>query len=210
VPAAKYLVLLKRSVTPPVGSGLQDLTTFTEDDAGDYITVTQNAVTMTKWMANNVDVLCYKDYGAGAFTGDFEHRLDYTAWRQDTGSHMGLWVLSNTVDDMHTLLMTPGAQALMVLCWGGIRVWLQQGGSLGSYQEITGLSINVPYYLTMKRESGVFTVYVYSDAERTQLVGSKSVADANAYRYLYAFASRNSDQTGDTCYGEVRNLDIVS
>lgn len=209
-PAAKYLVLLKRLVTPPVDGGLLDLTTFAEDDAGDYITVTQNAVTMTKGMANNVDVLCYKDYGAGAFTGDFEHHLDYTAWRQDTGSYMGLWVLSNTVDDMYTLLMTPGAQALMVLCWGGIRVWLQQGGSLGGYQEITGLSINVPYYLTMKRVSGVFTVYVYSDAERTQLVGSKSVADANAYRYLYAFASRNSGQTGDTCYGEVRNLDIVS
>jgi hypothetical protein len=99
--------------------------------------------------------------------------------------------------------------ALIVACWGGIRVFLMTGNS-EAYQEITGLAVNTPYYLTLKRESGVFTVEVYSDEARTVLVGSKSVADANAYRYLYAFASRNSGQTGDTCYGEVRNLDIVS
>jgi hypothetical protein len=88
-------------------------------------------------------------------------------------------------------------------------VWLQEGGSLGGYQEITGLATNVPYYLTMKRVDGVFSVSVYSDAQRTQLVGSKSVNSTTSFRYLYAFSSRNSGQTGDTCYGEVRNLEIV-
>lgn len=207
--AVKYFVMLA-SGTPPVGNSPQDYTEYTEVDVvpPDYITVAETAITMTDWMANNVDVLVYKDFGAGHFAGDFEHELDYTAWRQDTGSFMGLWALANTVDDIAGL--QAGADpALIVACWGGIRVWLMTGNS-SAYQEITGLSINTPYYLTLKRESGVFTVEVYSDEARTVLVGSKSVADANAYRYLYGFASCNSGQTGDTCYGEVRNLEVVT
>jgi hypothetical protein len=86
------------------GGGLSvidaDLATYTEDDAGGYISVAGTKATVTN-MPRTVDSYVYQDYGAAAFNADYEILFELGGTSSfPLGGLVALCSVANVVDDL--------------------------------------------------------------------------------------------------------------
>ena len=189
----------------------EDLELYTEVDAGGYITVTQKKATAAA-IPRNADAYLYKDFGADYFNG-FEIWVD--GRMESTSNAYGVIIpimLSNVVDDAYNCGAT-GVKIAFLNQDGNALIHLVRGPWDG-YDAWAG-ALNTTYYFILKRTAGsdTITCETYSDAARTNLVKTFSVAGFGTetkYRYLYALASHNSDNSGQNAHGFSENLKVIS
>jgi len=189
----------------------EDLELYTEVDAGEYITVTQKKATAAA-IPRTADAYLYKDYGADYFNG-FEIWVD--GRMESTSNEYGVIIpimLSNVVDDACNC----GAAGVKIafLNNGGNALIHLVRGPWDAEDHWTG-ALNTTYYFVLKRTAGsdTITCETYSDAARTSLVKTFSVAGfgtGTKYRYLYAMASFNSGESDQAANGFGENLKVIS
>ena len=190
-------------------SYLDDYTTFTEVDPNNKITI--NSSTQITTAADKIPAAyLYKDYGVGVFKGDLEHYLTaktisnsaYNAWNvcwslsNEIGAHLevqegiGVSVLPYSVDTK------PNFCVFKIV--GGVRTYSTK------FQANHG----VYYYLTVIRNGSTVTCNFYSDSNRTNLLGTRSITSAPTtnYRYIYAFQNQGVGATGFTFTMSTYNL----
>jgi hypothetical protein len=193
----------------------EDLTTYTEVDPATYISKTTTRVDWTN-LPRNVDAYLYKDKGDAHFSGDFEHLLTtlYDAGQQY--SAVGCWCLANILDDACAVAAADG----LFLQLSGRSTYFQ----LELYEYLDGvaysdissqLAFDTPYYVKIKRDEnvgdhGTLYAYIYSDAERTELVDTLTLTlhEKQDFRYIYAATSYNSNNPGYIQTGYCENLDL--
>ena len=187
---------------------LEDFRTYTEvDDDGD-ITVTQTKCDVSTMRRDAVSYV-YKDMGVGHF-GEFEHKFTIHIGTADIFGVCGFWGLSNGAyteqdkrDDNEGLMFklyerAVGVESLELNEWPAFSSDLYDGDA------------NTTYYITIERAGLVLTAKIYSDAARTLLLDTLTVACvATAYRYIQTISSRESAaNAGASGTGYVENLDL--
>jgi hypothetical protein len=77
----------------------EDLSGYTEDDAGGYLTIATTKVTWAS-LPRNVDAYLYKDKTANFFTGDFIHefKAEFTSSAQGDYGICTSWMIANQTD----------------------------------------------------------------------------------------------------------------
>ena len=188
----------------------QDFTTYEEVDPNEHITRTASRVTFTD-LTNPESAYVYKDKGAGHFTGDFEHKLDTLHSSMVRYSYVDVWALSNSIGDRNE-----SGNCINVF-WYGMDAGLTRAlalqekinGALFTDYSI-GLSVDTPYYLTIKRVAATLTCEIYSDSDRTNLVDTLTLIlhAVLAYRYIYACRTLTEAGLDYAKSGYMENLDI--
>lgn len=187
---------------------LEDFKTYTESDAGGYITVTDTSLTATN-MIKNTESYVKKDYGGSHF-GDFTHNMTLVFTSADDTCDIGLWMLSSdnttrTIDEALVNNEAFGIHLLQIV--GDPRIQLKEYVSDSVDTWSTG-ALPKTYYLTIARASTTATVKIYSDAARATLVKTLTLTvPSTKYQYLIAMSSREA--IGDqkvTC--TVQDLDL--
>ena len=190
----------------------EDFTTYTEVDPNSHIAKTANHIDFQDYRNEDEGAYLYKDKGADHFT-NFTHLLDFKPVLDYT-THLGsIWVLANDIDDVYGL-RTGGKTAITVYIYN-------HGGSnyLGLQEEYAGspyssseyaVTTGTWYYLKIVKAGTQLTLYVYSDAARTNLLvtlGPLTLHGNWSFRYIYAADSWN---TNNAIYGEeyIDNLDL--
>ena len=205
-------IMAKREVVP------LDYTTFTEIDPGNDFTVTQNKITVEELLRGTAGWIYY-DYGAGYFSGDFVHQFEY---KHTGGNSVGaacVWALANAVDGWSDLSSSGDIlNVRMTDISGTIQIQAESavGGAKVSTAAIS-VATGVQYYGEIERDESVGaygTLYlrIYTDAERTVLHDSASVAIEVAktdYRYLYAVQGYESGTIQWISFN-VENLTLIS
>lgn len=204
----------------------EDLTTYTEVDGNNRISVdatTANVTALTK----DEDAYVYKDFGASYFDASFSIDFEFTAtrtgdWGVGTFAMAGL---ANTVDDWRQIEVASGNELMVVYRPSLVAsyYWMllieNDGGT--EYSDSTDaslLSYSTKYYYTFVRDDnagsyGEIYLYIYSDAGRTTLLDTLTVAlhsSKKDYRYLYAVQSADNNESGVTGTGQVANLEVSS
>lgn len=164
----------------------EDLTTWTEVDAGGFLTVTADNVTWTD-LGRNDEAYVYLDLSAtGNFTGDFTARCELTITDYDEDCNFYPIVVSDNTDDFYGLDINNRSAI-------GIRFWEYGAGfnSIGVDELDSGawysagidniITENTTVYVVLTRDEAVGTYgtaycYVYSDPAYSVLIGSISLA----------------------------------
>lgn len=177
---------------------LQAINTYTEVDAGGYLTLDDTRATAAS-VPRTADAYAYYDGGVNWLN---EIDLQFRAFISG-GSGAGYYLSGFTVtvvDDANN--------------WGlsDIGVWLDYNSGTprirffrpgGTPQNYT-VSLNTVYYCTLTRAAANdgASLLIYSDAQRTSLLATLSITGLGTgtrYRYHYAGASSN-DATGSTSF----------
>lgn len=206
----------------PRGKGItpvdpvQDFTTWTEQDAGGYLSETSTRVTFTN-IPRNATAYLYKDFGAGHFNGDFEFLFTSAITANPNNGILAQLILANALSNLLTHVSTPPC---IFVRWRGTPnnnyALAEEYAGPTEAADVTGaLSATHTYYMTLERDESVGTygtiyLYIYSDSGRTTLVDTLAVALHVAkqdYRYLQTATSYN-DGNGSTSSGYVENLDL--
>lgn len=189
---------------------VEDFTTYTEVDPNSHIDlVGTNHIDCT--VRKNEDAYLYKDKGVGHFT-DFEHLIDLKMNVVPAGSQAGCWALTNYVNDYRGLI-NAGKTAIVVLpvrktagpywvylieLYGGVEYFDYYEGSSGTW-----------YYLKIKKDGRAFTCKIYSDSERTSLLGILSLILHGDWDFRYVFAVLSDNVNIDAGVdNDIENLDL--
>jgi len=206
--------------------GTEDFTTYTENDANGRFTVTSSKIDVSGLRRDDQGHYVYKDKGVNHFDGDFEFLFEASV--ADVGSDDSSWMymvmVANAVNDFKGL---EGASEDCIAADvypyrpndGDYRWGLQELDSGTGYLDYSyaGYTFDTLYYLTLKRDENVGTygtayLYVYSDAARTTLVDSYSIAlhtSKKDYQYIYGVSARGDSPTAaEAITGYVQNLDL--
>ena len=189
---------------------------WTEVDADGHLTLATTKVTFAT-LDRDDDAYVYKDYGAGYFSGDFEHDLKFIVTSvQNASAFVFPWSMGNKVDDYHN--MSLGGYTRLGVCIYGTAANAFKFSCM--YDEEWGWSSKTnyapgTYYLTIRRVEAVGTygtlyLDIYSDATRETLLEtvSKTLAAKTDFQYLYAVNSYNSGHTGYDVAGSVDEFDL--
>ena len=188
---------------------IEDYTTYAEDDPNSRITVATNKIDFAA-LTRGENAQVTKDKGANHFAGDFEHLVDLYISAHATIAQAALWALWNAVGSIEECL---GGNGIYVHFFEAVtntyclRMTERYGGvTYNSSDYVTSLS--TAYYLTIKRASTTLTCKIYSDAARTNLLGTLTLTlhSTEQYQYVYALQSRGT-LTGSIT-GYVENLDL--
>lgn len=189
---------------------VEDFTTYTEVDPSSHATVTASKITVAG-VTRNEDTYVYDDKGAGHFSGDFVHPLTvYQASSSSGTPYAGAGVLRNDIDDMKQ-----GGDSIGVLLKNALNIAAYEADGGSEYFDQYSVSQDTPYYLELERDESVGTygtlyVRIYSDAARTTLVATVSVAlhsSKKDFRYAFPFTSYDSNNSSTTD-GYVENYDL--
>jgi hypothetical protein len=174
----------------------QDLTTWVEvDEDGDFA-VAADEITVSTLTEDCVSYV-YLDKGPGYFSGDFEHLFYFEEYYEDDGA-VGIWMVATTVGTVFQADSEHGCLYLQIDSYSHVMMLKEPyaGSDTSSY------STSTRYWMTVKRDEAVGTygtlyVYKYSDAARTTLLDTLTVALAakDDFRYIYAVASLGTAQT---------------
>jgi hypothetical protein len=196
-------------------AGLEDFTTYTEDDVGGYITVAANTLTCAL-MPWNVDVEISKDFTANYFSADFTIRFEYEK-SVDNGSYSSPFILANVVENSgYWNSNQPCIRLYHNGATGGL--WVETRSTSGNNSDLsTALSLSTRYYITVVRDddggagNGVVTATIRTGSHvgPTHDTISANCADQIDYRYLMPLTSHNAGGS-DTMSFQVFNYELVS
>ena len=186
----------------------QLLSSYTEVDAGGYLTVGTYRVTATN-IPTNAAAYLYKDFGAGYFNA-ISHRFSFkiTGMSADNCT-VFVYGLTNSVATLYS-----GAgwkTTLYVVRAGGLYyLYLRTyNGTSVITDDYMQISLNTQYYIDVSHlvDSSVFTVKVYSDSAYSNLLDTL-VIDTNynktTWRYLHALGGAGAGVT-NVCNGYTEN-----
>ena len=187
---------------------VENFTTYTEVDPNGHLSQSATRSTYTG-LGRNETAYLYRDMGAGHFSGDFEHLLDSNyASQTHSDSVVYHWGLSLTLDEL-----TPLKKIDLYAYNTTIRLNEYTGTNNYDSGNYT-ITLGNTYYLKIKRDESVGTYgtlycYVYTDAARTTLVSTLSVAlhEKVDFRYIYSPSSCNT-ATAYYQTGYIENLDL--
>ena len=201
---------------------IEDFTTYTEVDPGGIrIEVTSSRVTWTI-LRRNVDGYVYKDYNASFFSGDFIFQQTFRVTGGNNGGAANLWTLANLVDDAFGIRTANGDAIYASIKRNDItdvpNLSLSEldGGTVYTSGTAFEISDDTDYYITIVRDEsigtyGTFTMFTYSDADRTTLVNTQAITlhtSKKDYRYIYACQSFNTG-TNQSVSAYTENMTIV-
>lgn len=199
---------------------LEDFTTYTKVDPNSKFSVSANSITYTG-LLNSESAYIYKDAGINHFAADFTHLVDaiYTS-AAGASTLVGNWAITN---DIGTLDVIEGAgkSALYAFLYTVVgvsrNIYIKENDNGTKYS--TSYPDSAPpqnrYFKIIRNESvgtyGTIYLYIYSDADRTNLLSTLSIAlhtSKKDYRYVYAVQSDYYPSfTGNTT-GYMNNLDL--
>lgn len=191
---------------------LEDFTTYTEQDPNNRLTVSTYAVTASN-LTIGESAWLVKDYGNAAFGEQFQHKFRF---RFDNVGvvpvYADVWAVSNVIADGYTWFNNR-QQALNAFLYRdttATRIYLRDSEDGSNDQGYVNIALATDYYASVVRNGTACTLYVYSDANRTQLVGVTSVtlAQGRVYRYVFAAHSHNAGITGRTISFTVGDFDL--
>ena len=192
---------------------IENFITYTEVDPNSHISVTASKVTFTG-LARNEDAYVYKDFGVDFFAGDFEILLTMKISSSQSGVFITPWLLGNNIDDAYNVVnslrlyhnMQFGTDPRITL-----QEWISGTPYTGGFYVFT---LGTVYYLKIVRDEsvgiyGTLYCYVYSNAARTVLLATLSLAlHSNAnFRYLYPINTSN-DGFNFVATGYTENFDV--
>jgi len=197
----------------------EDFTSFTEiGDTGDMLF--QN-VTHANWtyLDRNYDTWIYKDYGVDYF-GDFEHLFDFEVTELEAGdgdARLSVYlhilaktnVASNPADALILFVAQIGSNDVQFQL-----TFFQLKGSVSQFSSsgFCTLDVGTKYYAEIFRNGTTCRCIIYSDAERTVVVGDTGdqTGVSDSYRYLQATKGiDSSNDPDDWSSGYVTNLYFI-
>lgn len=186
----------------------EDLTTYTEVDASAVLAVTASRVTGAA-MDRDLDAYLYYDFGAGHFNA---LDLDFTGYFGSTSPNLGaayMGFVQSAVNDFSGWSANDAVFAMENDSGGILNMTLRDNGGATDFNAT--LSDDTPYYFSFLRSasSDTITMEIYSDAARTSLIDTLTVAGVGTgttYRYLYAIASNNTATGGRDFNGYYENF----
>ncbi len=191
----------------------ENLTTFTEVDSNNVVTVAANLITVTDAQAQ-YEFLVYKDRGVDYYDGDFIHYVA-TQWTDPNDFINGaFWGLSNAADDFADIYAASGyclyAKYEYII---GPVFWLAEVDGGSRYTDYTSLTEDTWYYLTIQRDEstgtyGTLTCKIYSDDARTNLLNTLSLTlhKKADFRYVHAANSVKDAGSGLTSSYQVKDF----
>lgn len=191
-------------------TGAQDFTTYSVTDPGTKFTVTAPKVQATAMPANQ-SCYCCSDCGIDYFD-DCRILFDLNVSTCNSGSGCGCCGMTNdNSDDLLKALL----RKLLIEIHGStptLSLSLYSGSTRVTHDDYV-LSLNVPYYLELRRASGATTATldIYSDPNRETKLATLTITDVNLgdkYRYLYALSSMNNN-TMPTISANVQHMVIA-
>ena len=207
----------------------EDFTTYTEYDPNSLASIissTQIDFDIGGTQASTLYI--YKDYGANAFSGDFEIDFEFNANVPDAGflqtnegsiAVIGLSQGLGTLDD-HDANLYKGLFCTLQLrkSWLGDFYYfaLRETSTRTDSGNITiGTSyFGATLYGKFKRIGSSVSIEIYSDSARTNLIASTSISVSTIDAYQYIYALNNDDglylTNNNTAYGSVYNYNIIS
>ena len=192
---------------------MEDFTTYTEVDTGNFLTETATRITATNLTATP-DAYVYSDKGVDHFAGDFEHLITYRL-TGGTGNMFLPWMVANDLDDRQGLYSTSKPFYSIDLDYAGAATTIYLREFNGThYTDTYVATTDVIWYLKIKRDEAIGTYgtlycYVYDNAARTNLIDTLilTLHDFRDYRYVYGFNNSNDGGT-NTVNGYSENLDL--
>jgi len=192
---------------------LEDFTTYTETDPNNKFSKTANEITVTGLIRTD-DGAIFKDYGANHFE-DFIHLTENKIDVETGGdySQMQFWALSNnsahiSVQDFVDAVLgkycaVADKFALNKTRW---RISDREAGN-NDYSDLAFTTERM--YLKIERSGTAFTLYIYSDSNRTVLEDSLPiVCTTTKYRYVYGTMGQEAASNGRSISGKINNLDL--
>lgn len=165
-----------------------DLTTFVEGgaNAGDHSSITASAVTLTNLAQSDIAWLA-KDLGVDSI-GDFEHRFEVTRTAGD--SVLVVWGIGNTLGTYQDRLDVSDGFSIAVSTSN--RFFLFDHTDASNDGPYTG-SGSTKYYVTVIRSGTTLTATIRTGSHAGTTVDTLTLTvPTTAYRYLYAYASRDA------------------
>jgi len=193
-----------------------DYTVFTEDDTPARLTVEKNKITIIDFDRDEA-VFVSKDCGAAFFSASFTFKLDTKLTAAAEDAIAGIWGLANSVDGVQDIITASGD----CLCVSVKRksadskyyIELLEVDNGNPYTSEYEISLAADYYLTIERDEeegdyGKLYCYIYSDADRSNLLQALELTLHSKidYRYLFAFQSHEYGTGDKSLSGEARNL----
>ena len=205
------------------------LNDFTEsnDDANPNTGLLRQTTTRASWVTleRQDNPYLHRDYGAGYFSGTFQHDFDLNITDIDASGSVSSRTLLNIyqlrmsspdpsqdTDEIRIYATEIGTSSttykLVVLCRDGDAT--VDYGNLQSGGDYT-FSVDTMYYMRLERDgSNQFNCSAYSDSDRTSLVASDLISgSADAYRYcqLTSTWGWGTDPTDDST-GYIESFDL--
>ena len=193
---------------------VEDFTTYTKVDPNSDITITSSKVAFDTLLRSAIAYVT-SDKGVNFFDGDFEHWVEIYANPVEDFALAWDWLLANVLSG--ELAMNQNDDEHFAVGFysdaGNLLLRLAEGG-LNYYQDTYNASLSTIYYLKIVRDESVGTYgtiycYIYSNVERTNLLGTLSLALHIAkfdFRYIYALCGYGGGTQAITGYTENLNL----
>lgn len=191
----------------------EDFTTYTEDDQAGAISKTSSRVTVSSFHNFRDYGRVYYDKGAGHF-GNFEHLTDMKVTAiAGNWSQFIFWSVADAVGTF--MSQTSGLMANFRRHNDGtLHFILQERYNSSNYVDASNLepSLNTMYYLTIARTDSAFSMKIYSDASRSNLLETLTLTlqdSSHSTRYIYGCRAFRDDQADTrTVSGYCENLDL--
>jgi len=195
----------------------EDFTSYTETDPNNHLSQTAARSTFSG-LTRGESCYLYKDKGAGHFdlSQDFEHLFDFRITSIADRSFVNLWSLWNALGDLYDNKVV--SDGLVVLFYHsststrevGCRIY--KDGNQYSSTRFT-ISADTTYYVKIiwTASTNTLELRVYTDAARTNLLGSTSVSQSGVdnLRYIMVPQSGTTDTYVNVAIsGYVENLDL--
>ena len=174
-----------------------------------FVGVRDHRITWTSMLRTDPGYVA-RDMGAGYFS-DFTHEFDFRITASVQYATEGMWGVANSEDESYDIYVANGE--MIRIRWintDTLQLGFRDGVDSGA-DNLTGLSRNVTYYVTVERSGADVTAKVYSDADRTALVGTLSVTltvPARTYRYIYGFCGYHTGSGAYAMSGYIENLTL--
>jgi len=185
---------------------LEDFTTYTKVDPGNYLSVTSQSVIQTA-MPRSASSYVYKDFGVGHF-GDFEIQFEAQLSSISvvgTPNAFYILVLANDI----------GASSQMTLTTMGVSIFydgavyqIQFGDGRVSYTFWTTVNPFSLYYFSLTRSGSQATLKVFTSSTYVNPVATLTCTIGDKFQYLYAAMSGGYVAQLGTVSGKTQNLII--
>ena len=186
---------------------------YTEVDTQNNITVDSSSKVSYSTIGTTETSYFYSDKGVNHFAGSFEH-LFGTNSALSTNKLVAHWIMTNDLGTITALDAANKSHFRAVVYNAEFYLQERDGSSFYSYRSTTYYTAGVTYYHKMKRDEGTGTYgtlydYIYSDAARTTLVWTLTLAlhsSKKDFQYICPIVSHASRPSPDSGY--VENLDL--
>jgi len=181
----------------------EDLTTYTEVDPNNKVSITSTTATITQ-LSRDTDAYVYKDCGADQLSNfKVELEIKFTSWQK--------WALCMFFGVSNVIANAAN--------WtNGIMAYVYIGSDSNSYiyfynrnttTTVTSdrISLSVKYYITIERVDDIATLYIYTDSDKTNLFDSIQLTNCGTdkWRYFYVMSSNYRYGSHEVISGTLSN-----